>query len=89
MSRRGARLIKKGIALGLTLVFMAVVRPDPDVSVLGVAFVTLLMYEGLLLAIRRTWRMKRRSDQAKKLKRILMARREMRAVELQRFRRVG
>ena len=42
--KRG-ELINKGIAAAVTIGFMAVVRPDPMPSLVGSAFITVLMYE--------------------------------------------
>lgn len=42
--KRG-ELINKGIAAAVTVGFMAVVRPDPMPSLVGAAFITVLMYE--------------------------------------------
>lgn len=42
--KRG-ELINKGIAAASTLAFMAVVRPDPMPSLVGTAFITVLLYE--------------------------------------------
>ena len=42
--KRG-ELINKGIAAAVTIGFMAVVRPDPMPSLVGTAFITVLLYE--------------------------------------------
>ena len=42
--KRG-ELINKGIAAAVTVGFMAVVRPDPMPSLVGTAFITVLLYE--------------------------------------------
>ena len=42
--KRG-ELINKGIAAAVTIGFMAVVRPDPMPSLVGAAFITVLLYE--------------------------------------------
>lgn len=88
MSRRERRIIKKGIATVLTLIFMALVRPD-HVSVLGVSFTTLMIYMSLYWCVCYIWRIKSRSDRYISLNKVMRARREMREVELQKFRRVG
>ena len=41
----------KVISAVLTLAFMAFVRPDPNPSLVGVAFTALLMYEGIFYII--------------------------------------
>lgn len=48
--KRG-ELINKGIAAASTLAFMAVVRPDPMPSLVGTAFITILMYEVVRWAV--------------------------------------
>ena len=40
-------MINKSIAAGITLAFLAVVRPDADASRVGIAFTGILMYEAL------------------------------------------
>ena len=44
-------MISKGLAGLLTVGFMAVVRPDKDVSLVGTALVSVLMYEALAYCI--------------------------------------
>ena len=48
--KRG-ELINKGIAAASTLAFMAVVRPDPMPSLVGVALVSVLLYEAMVYSI--------------------------------------
>jgi hypothetical protein len=48
--KRG-ELIERGIAAGITLAFMAVVRPDPDPELWGVALISLLMYESIRICV--------------------------------------
>ena len=48
--KRG-ELINKGIAAAVTIGFMAVVRPDPMPSLVGTAFITILMYEVVRWAV--------------------------------------
>ena len=40
-------MINKAIAASITIAFMAVVRPDPDPELWGVALTALTMYEGI------------------------------------------
>ena len=44
-------MINKVLSAGITLAFLAVVRPDPDASKIGIAFTGILMYEVLALCI--------------------------------------
>ena len=48
--KRG-EMINRAIAAGITIAFMAVVRPDPDPELWGVALVALLMYEAISRSI--------------------------------------
>ena len=48
--KRG-ELINKGIAAAVTIGFMAVVRPDPMPSLVGTAFITVLLYETVRWAV--------------------------------------
>ena len=56
--KRG-ELIERGIAAGITIAFMAFVRPDPDPPLAGVALVALLMYEFTRICASRIRRRKR------------------------------
>lgn len=49
--KRG-EIIDRGIAAALTATFMALVRPDPEPSLVGVSIVAILLYEGLTCCIR-------------------------------------
>ena len=53
-------ILQKVLSAVLTLAFFALVRPDPDPSIVGVAFTALLMYECLYESIRYASRMHRR-----------------------------
>jgi len=44
-------MINKVIAGASTLAFMAIVRPDKDVSLVGVSLVSVLLYEALIYSI--------------------------------------
>ena len=44
-------MVNKALAGASTLAFMAIVRPDKDVSLVGVALVSVLMYEALVYSI--------------------------------------
>ena len=44
-------MINRALSAAITVAFLAVVRPDPDVSLAGTAFVGILMYEGLRVSI--------------------------------------
>ena len=44
-------MINKALSAAITVAFLAVVRPDPDASLAGTAFVAILMYEGLRVSI--------------------------------------
>lgn len=46
MMKRGG-LIDKGIAATITLVFLALVKPDTDLTLVQTAFVAILLYEGI------------------------------------------
>lgn len=52
-------LIERGIAAGITIAFMAAVRPDPDPPLAGVALVALLLYEFTRICASRIRRRKR------------------------------
>ena len=56
--KRG-ELIERGVAAGITIAFMAFVRPDPEPELWGVALVTLLMYEFTRICVSRIRRRKR------------------------------
>lgn len=56
--KRG-ELIERGVAAGITIAFMAFVRPDPDPPLAGVALVALLMYEFTRICVGRIRRRKR------------------------------
>ena len=45
-------MINKVLAAAITVAFMAVVRPDPDVSKIGIVFAGIIMYEGLEWSIK-------------------------------------
>lgn len=49
-------ILQKILAVGLTIVFFALVRPDPDPSIPGVSLCALCMYEVALWCVRRGWR---------------------------------
>ena len=61
-------LINKGIAGALTLLFLAVVRPDPAPSGISWGIVTLMVYEFLAYSIRYIRREKRRQRARRNLK---------------------
>ena len=44
-------MINRALSAAITVAFLAVVRPDPDASLAGTAFVAILMYEGLRVSI--------------------------------------
>ena len=44
-------MVNKALAGATTLVFMAIVRPDKDVSLVGVALVSVLLYEAISYSI--------------------------------------
>ena len=58
-------LINKGIAAGITLAFILMVRPDPEPSALEWGFVSLLMYEGMTWCVRYARRAHARSKRQK------------------------
>ena len=60
--KRG-ELIERGIAAGITIAFMAAVRPDPDPPLAGVALVALLMYEGILWCMGHARKMRRQEEE--------------------------
>ena len=49
MNKKG--IMNKLLAAALTLAFMALVRPDPDPSIVGVSLVAILLYEVLRFAL--------------------------------------
>ena len=53
-------MVNKILSAGITLAFMAVVRPDEGVSLVGIAFVSVLMYETLVYCIKYVRKMHRK-----------------------------
>ena len=61
-----AVLLVRFVSAVLTLLLMWSVRPDPEPSRWQVAFVTLLLYEGLRLAIEMSNKMDKQEDDTEK-----------------------
>ena len=62
-------MVNRGIALSITLAFLAFVKPDPNPSLVGVALVAILMYEavfycsGYVLRVNRKRKIKRNTKE--------------------------
>ena len=75
-------MINKAMAAGITLVFMALVRPDEKPSIVAASFVALMVYEAALFCINYCQKMNRK----KKAEHYILAGKiDMRRWERQRF----
>ena len=61
-------MVNRGIAAAVTLLFMLVVRPDPNPSIVGVAFSTILFYETTRMCLDHI----KRSNQKQERKRMIL-----------------
>ena len=73
--KRG-EMINRAIAAGITIAFMAVVRPDPDPELWGVALVAVMLYEAISRSIDYVQKVNRRQKVEEYISLNLKARKE-------------
>lgn len=77
--------INKALAAGITLAFLALVKPDPMPGLLGTGFISILLYEANYYCITYIRRMIITNRKARDLLQANHEREQMRKVERQQF----